>query len=350
MSAAAAGVAFRPRRLLVTVFTSGVIGLLLSLPSDFPAVVVIGRTVMTGLLAMTAYSLAEQWPRRMPLRFPRWVWQLLATVMVIPPAAFACYSLTTAGDPIWTDSDRLQSATLLTFMGLLFGPWIALAGMLSQREAFAREQTLALELARSELSRVETEARWRLLQAQATPHFLFNTLANVQALVEAGSPQAAELLSSLTAYLRAAVPHTMDGRSSIAQEVDMTRAYLDIMRTRIPDRLRCTIKVDPVALPLRCPSLVLLTLVENAVRHGIDPSEEGGSIDIDVAVGSGRWRIVVENTVMANTHAPAPGLPGLGTGLATLRERLRLSYGDAASLTTERGAGRFRARIEIPLA
>ncbi len=350
MSSAPATASFRPRRLLVTLIAAGLIGVLLAMPSDFPAAVVISRTVMTGLLAMIAFSLAERWPRRMPLRFPRWVWQLLATVLVIPPAAFACYSLTTAGDPIWSNPDRIESAAILAFMGLLFGPWVALAGMLSQREAFAREQTLALELTRSELSRVEAEARWRLLQAQATPHFLFNTLANVQALVDAGSPQAASLLSSLTDYLRAAVPHTMDGRSSIAQEVDMTRAYLDIMRTRMPDRLHCDIRVDPAALPLRCPSLVLLTLVENAVRHGIDPSEEGGSIDIDIALESGRCRILVANSMLAQSRAVGPATPGLGTGLVALRERLHLSFGETASLATERSASRFIARVEFAIA
>jgi hypothetical protein len=339
---------FRPRRLLVTLIAAGLVGGLLALPSDFPAVVVIGRTLMTGLLAMTAFSLAERWPRRLPLRLPRWVWQLLATVLVIPPAAFACYSLTTAGDPLWTDPDRLESAAILAFMGMLVGPWVALGGMLSQREAFAREQTLALDLARSELARVETDARWRLLQAQATPHFLFNTLANVQALVEAGSPHAADLLSSLIAYLRAAIPHTMDGSSRIAQEVAMTRAYLDIMRTRMPDRLRFDLRVDEAALSLRCPSLLLLTLVENAVRHGIDPSEEGGSIDIEVALEGDHCRIKVENTLAASARSDERSTAGLGTGLATLRERLRLIHAETASLTTERGADRFLAQIEIP--
>ena len=350
MSAASASVSFRPRRLLVTLMVAGLIGTLLSLPSNFPASVVIGRTLMTGLLAMSAFSIAERWPRRLPWRFPRWVWQLLAIVVVIPPAAILCYRLTSAGDPIWSDPDRVESVAILIFLGLLIGPWVALAGMLSQREAFAREQALALELARSELTRVETEARWRLLQAQATPHFLFNTLATVQALVEARSAQAASLLSSLTDYLRAAVPHTMDGRSSIAQELEMTRAYLDIMRTRMPDRLRCEWRIDPAALPLRCPSLVLLTLVENAIRHGIDPSEEGGDIDIDIALEDGRCRIRVANSVQPKVRAGASSPHGLGTGLAALRERLRLSFGDHASLATERGRDTFVAQVEFALA
>ena len=95
---------------------------------------------------------------------------------------------------------------MLCFLGVLFAPWIALGAMVRQREAFARHQALAFELERSELERSALDARLRLLQAQVAPHFLFNTLANVQALVDAGSPQASGVLESLIAYLRAAVP------------------------------------------------------------------------------------------------------------------------------------------------
>ena len=83
---------------------------------------------------------------------------------------------------------------MLTFTGVLFAPWIAVGAMLKQRDAFARDQALAFELERSELERKALDARLRLLQAQVEPHFLFNTLANVQALVDAGSPQASKVL------------------------------------------------------------------------------------------------------------------------------------------------------------
>jgi LytS/YehU family sensor histidine kinase len=89
---------------------------------------------------------------------------------------------------------------------LLVAPWTALAAIVRQKEAFARNQKLAFELERSELERQALDARLHLLQAQVAPHFLFNTLANVQALVDAGSPHASTVLQSLVAYLRAAVP------------------------------------------------------------------------------------------------------------------------------------------------
>src|SRR5205085_11490647 len=165
--------------------------------------------------------------------------------------------------------------------------------------------------------------RFHRLQAQVAPHFLFNTLANVQALVDAGSPRASGVLRSLIAYLRAAVPHLNEPAATIGHELELVRAYLDLMHMRMPDRLQFALQVDDAALELRCPPTTLLTLVENAVRHGIDPSEEGGRIDVRVERWSGRCRVLVTDTGAGLKH---PG-EGLGTGLAALRERLELVFG-----------------------
>ncbi len=130
---------------------------------------------------------------------------------------------------------------------MLFAPWIALAAMVRQRDAFARDQALAFELERSELERQALDARLRLLQAQVEPHFLFNTLANVQALVDAGSPQASTVLESLIAYLRAAVPRLHEPATTLGQELQLVRAYLELMQMRMPDRLQFTLAaVDDV--------------------------------------------------------------------------------------------------------
>ena len=124
---------------------------------------------------------------------------------------------------------------------------------LRQREAFARHQALAFELERSELERQALDARLHLLQGQVAPHFLFNTLANVQALVDAQSPQASTLLRSLIDYLRASVPLLHETAATLAQELQLVRAYLDLMHMRMPDRLRFTLHVEESALALRCP-------------------------------------------------------------------------------------------------
>ena len=140
-----------------------------------------------------------------------------------------------------------------------------------------------------------------LLQAQVAPHFLFNTLANVQALVDAGSPQAAAVLRSLIAYLRAAVPRLHEAAATIERELQLVRPYLELMQMRMPDRLQYRDERRPVGrCAVRCPADDVLTLVENAVRHGIDPSEEGGRIDIGA-----RREATAASRVSSPTPAPA---------------------------------------------
>src|SRR5205085_2400770 len=209
-----------------------------------------------------------------------------------------------------------------------FAPWVALAALVRQKEALARHQALAFDLERSEFERQALDARLRLLQAQVEPHFLFNTLANVRELVDSGSPQASAVLSSLIAYLRAAVPRLHEPATTLGQELELVRAYLELMHMRIPDRLQFTIAADPAAATLSCPPMTLLTLVENAVRHGIDPGEEGGRIDVHVRRRDGRCVVRVSDT---GAGLPPSGTAS-GTGLSTLRHRLELSFGGDAQL------------------
>ena len=205
---------------------------------------------------------------------------------------------------------------------------LPISAIVRQKEAFARDQELTFALVRSELERQALDARLHLLQAQVAPHFLFNTLANVQALVDAGSPHASAVLRSLTAYLRAAVPLLHESAATIEREMQLVRPYLELMQMRMPDRLQYAMHVDPSALKVRCPPTTLLTLVENAVRHGIDPSEEGGRIDVEIARRGERCVIRVTDTGAGLQRSAN----SLGTGLTTLGERLQLIFGDAAHL------------------
>jgi LytS/YehU family sensor histidine kinase len=234
---------------------------------------------------------------------------------------------------------------LVTFAAMLVAPWTALAAIVRQKEAFARDQKLTFALERSELERQALDARLHLLQAQVAPHFLFNTLANVQALVDAGSPQAARVLRSLVQYLRAAVPLLHEPAATIERELQLVRPYLELMQMRMPDRLQYTMNVDSSVLQVRCPPTTLLTLVENAVRHGIDPSEEGGRIDIDIALIGERCIVRVTDTGVGLDESAN----GLGTGLTALRERLQLIFGDAAHLRLSPNSSRGAAvEIDMP--
>ncbi len=288
------------------------------------------QTFAIGLGLLLVFGLLELWPRRLPRWLARWALQVVGVGVAVPLLVFTAYVLRTSAEagPFWLDKLRLEGFFAFTFLGTLLAPWMALAALVRQREAWAREQALAFELERSELARQALDARLRLLSAQVQPHFLFNTLANVQALVEAGSPRAAHLLQSLTAYLRAAMPPLDDTALTLGQELERVRAYLELMQMRMPDRLQFALHIAPAALHWRCPPMTLLTLMENAVRHGIDPSEEGGRIDIHAECRAGRCHLSVADT---GVGLQASG-GGLGTGLAGLRERLHLVFAGAATL------------------
>jgi signal transduction histidine kinase len=324
-------------RVRFTLVVSVILGVLIGLHTKAPIPLELVRAVILGLAILCVYGWLERWPRWLPMWLPRTVLRILAIVLVIPVATGVALAIT-AGE------DQHEYAMFIG-LGILIAPWIAIGSILRQRDAFAREQALEFELERSEFERRESDARLRLLQAQVEPHFLFNTLANVQALVDSGSPQASKVLTSLIAYLRAAVPRMQSQTTTLENEVELARAYLDLMQMRMPDRLKYAIHLDPAAARLQCPPMTLLTLVENAVRHGIDPSEAGGRIDVDIWIREARCVLRVTDTGVGFRSTSQ----GLGTGLATLRERLKLAFGGDARLDLTENAPRgICAEIVFP--
>ena len=326
-------------RLRFVLSVSAAFGILIGLHNG-PRTGLIGdvlRAALVGCALLLIFGWLERWPRRLPNWLPRTVLRLVGMVLTLPIAVAFASAITGGADQ--------HTFGMLVGAGLLFGPWIAIGAILRQRDAFAREQEFSFELERSEFKRRETDARLRLLQAQVEPHFLFNTLANVQALVDSGSPQASKVLTSLIAYLRAAVPRMHSQTTTLETEVDLARAYLELMHMRIPDRLQYAIHLDPAAARLNCPPMTLLTLVENAVRHGIDPGEAGGRIDVDIWIRDGRCVMRVTDTGVGLKSASQ----GLGTGLSNLRERLKLAFGGDAQLTlTETAPHGVCAEISFP--
>lgn len=335
------------RRVVVAVVMSLAVGLVMLLTWSSSVSGLFLRTITLGLSATAVFAIFESWPRALPRWVQRWALQVIAVGVCMPIATVAIYVLSTpaGGPPFWEVPGRWDGWTHLTVAGVLLAPWTALAAIVRQKDAFARDRELTFALERSELEREALDARLRLLQAQVAPHFLFNTLANVQALVDTGAPSASGVLRSLTAYLRAAVPLLHEPAATIDRELQLVRPYLELMQMRMPDRLQYAVSVEPSVLAVRCPPTTLMTLVENAVRHGIDPSEEGGRIE--VAITRQGERCVVRVTDTGAGLRDSAG--SLGTGLSALRERLHLIFGDAARLrvTANRPRGAI-AEVDMP--
>ncbi len=193
-----------------------------------------------------------------------------------------------------------------------------------------------------------TEAKLKVLQAQVEPHFLFNTLANVQALTEVDPVAANEMVGHLIQYLRSSLPRMRQTVSTVAQEIELVVAYLNILKMRMGERLSFSIDVSEAARSVSFPPMMLPSLVENAIKHGLEPQREGGSIEIVAKVVGTQLLVSVADT---GRGLVAAGEAVGGVGLTNIRERLAALYGDAARLTLEqRPEEGVIATISLPLA
>jgi sensor histidine kinase YesM len=177
------------------------------------------------------------------------------------------------------------------------------------------------------IARQLTEAKLQVLQAQVEPHFLYNMMANVQQLVRTDPSRADAVLTSLITYLRSAVPQMREGNSTMRREVALARAYLDVMQVRLGERLTFEIKLPGELADVECPPSMLISLVENAIKHGLEPIPAGGHLSIEAAKSDGAITLRV-----TDDGAGFTAKDGSGVGLSNIRERLKSLYGDKASL------------------
>jgi signal transduction histidine kinase len=195
--------------------------------------------------------------------------------------------------------------------------------------------------------RAAVEAQLRALQAQIEPHFLFNTLANLDALIALDAGEARNLLANLIRYLRAALTHARSEAATLQTEVELLKAYLGIMALRLPNRLTTEFDCDPDCLRLKFPAMLLQPLVENAITHGIEPAYCGGNIRVSVHCAGGTLKLSVDDTGVGLGNA---NTSGTSTGLQNIRERLQSLFGSSARLIVEPGAScGTHAAIEVPL-
>jgi hypothetical protein len=228
-----------------------------------------------------------------------------------------------------------------------YAEWIG--GVVAISEFYRRAMQSVDAMHQAELDRVAleeqmAEARMQVLQAQIEPHFLFNTLASVRRLYQIDRDRGRAMLENLMRYFETALPRMREGNSTLAREASLIEAYLNLQKIRMADRLAFEIDVPESLREAAVPPMMLLTLVENAIKHGIAPLPEGGS----VSVSARRNRANLELDVI-DTGRGFQSAGGAGTGLANTRARLASLFGRAASLALSPNAPRgIRARITLP--
>ncbi len=215
------------------------------------------------------------------------------------------------------------------------------------------EKKIAELMANEKLKVVSSEkqlvqAQMRMLQAQIEPHFLFNTLANIQSLI-AKSPERANLMmDNFIAYLRQSLTASRSQEGTVQQEIELVRHYLELIKIRMAERLIFLIEIEPALSNHSLPPMLLQPIIENAIKHGLEPKEEGGLVSLrGERVGSGdqvRFTIA-DNGLGFGANADSAGT---GVGLANLRERLKLLYDGAATLEITDANPGTRVVVTIP--
>ena len=217
---------------------------------------------------------------------------------------------------------------VLLLLLALFGTK-ALVGGKKRADAEAKVANDAAE--REAMQRQLSETKMQMMQAQVEPHFLFNTLASVEHLIRVDPPRASAMQRSLIQYLRAVLPQMRDNAvvTGLGREVDMVRAYLDLLKMRMEERLSVDLQIPDGLRSAAFPPMMLQSMVENAIKHGLECKPEGGTLKIVAEVVDSQLRVTVTDDGVGFGVMPSDGT---GLGLQTIRDRLRMLHGDAGRL------------------
>jgi sensor histidine kinase YesM len=242
----------------------------------------------------------------------------------------------------WSSPFALQSVVI----GLFFGAIGSITYFLSERIHLLDAEVKQRRLNEVEREKREVEAHLRLLQAQIEPHFLFNTLANVSSLIEVDAVQARRLLDRLNDWLRVALARTRSECATLGDELTLLENYLQILQMRFGARLSWQVDATEEVRSMQFPPMLLQPLVENAIRHGIEPKLGGGQLNISANIEQGVLRLRVDDDGVGFNDKTS----GSGAGLENIRARLSAIYGPSAKLdlrTNEKGG--VSAVLELPL-
>jgi hypothetical protein len=222
----------------------------------------------------------------------------------------------------------------------------ALVGGKKRAEAEMQSATAAAE--RESMQRQLSEARMSAMQAQVEPHFLFNTLASVEHLIETDPPRASAMQRTLIQYLRAVLPQMRENSlvTNLGREVDMVKSYLDLLKMRMEERLTVKLDVPDGLRSAAFPPMMLQSMVENAIKHGLECKPEGGHLAVTAEIVDSRLRVTVADDGVGFGVMPSKGT---GLGLSNIRERLQLLHGQAGKLhIAANSPSGVIATIEVP--
>jgi len=232
---------------------------------------------------------------------------------------------------------QLRSSVLIT----------GLAGIAGTYYFYSVNKSAYLERKMTEAHKHANEARLKLLETQLEPHMLFNTLANLRALIGVDPQRAQGMLDHMIAYLRATLSASRTATHSLQAEFDRLRDYLELMAIRMGPRLAFSLELPPELAQHPVPALLLQPLVENCIQHGLEPKVEGGRITVRARAQGGQLVLEVADTGVGPSGAVADGK---GFGMAQVRERLAALYGNAASFDFSAAPhGGARTVIRLPL-
>ena len=236
-----------------------------------------------------------------------------------------------------------------SFVSLLVLALFAMKALVGGKKRAEAETVTANEAAeRASMQRQLSEAKMQMMQAQVEPHFLFNTLASVEHLIQVDPPRAAKMQRSLIQYLRAVLPQMRDNAliTNLGREADMVQAYLNLLKMRMEERLTVDFQIPEGLRSAAFPPMMLQSMVENAIKHGLEVKPEGCTLRIVAEVAHSKLRVIVTDDGLGFGAVPSDGT---GLGLPTIRERLKLLHGDQGSLTiTPNQPSGVCAVIEVP--
>ncbi|WLI90316.1 histidine kinase [Massilia sp. R2A-15] len=244
---------------------------------------------------------------------------------------------------------KQASTWFKSFVSLLVIALFATKALMGgKKRAEAQTQSANAAVERESMQRQLSEAKMQMMQAQVEPHFLFNTLASVEYLIQTDPPRASAMQRSLIQYLRAVLPQMRDNAvvTNLGREVDMVTAYLNLLKMRMEERLTVDMQIPEQLRSAAFPPMMLQSMVENAIKHGLECKPEGGTLKIIAEVAGGKLRVIVADNGVGFGVVPSDGT---GLGLPTIRERLKLLHGDAGQLhIAANSPSGVIATVEVP--